>query len=84
MLVLLMQYVLPFLVLILIVAAVALRIHWSGGPALLLIVFFLVAFGPSLLYALIADDSNGALFGVSIIAALISTGLLALRLYRKK
>lgn len=84
MLALFLQYVLPFLMLILIVAVIALRIYWRGGPASLFIVFFLITFGPSLLYALIADDSSGMLFGISIVAALVVTGLLALRLYRKK
>lgn len=83
MLALFLQYVLPFLMLALIVAAATLRIHWSGGPAPLLLAFFLIAFGPSLLYALIADDSSSTLFGVSMVTALIVTGVLALRFYRK-
>jgi len=37
---LLMQYVLPFVTLVLLVAAVALKIHWNGGPAALFIIFF--------------------------------------------
>ena len=78
-----MQYILPFLMGILLVGAVALRIHWNGGPALLFIAFFLLAFGPSLLYALIADDSSGVLFGISTVVALVVTGLLALCFYRK-
>ena len=35
----LMQYVLPFVTLVLLVAAMALKIHWNGGPAGLFIVF---------------------------------------------
>ena len=81
---LLLQYLLPFLALSSIFVAVALRLRWNGGPALLFIVFFLTAFGPSLLYALLADDSSGDLFGISIAAAVIVTGLLALRLYSKR
>ena len=84
MIILFMQYILPFLMFALILSAAALRTHWGGGSAMLLIVFFLVAFGPSLLYALIADDSSGVLFGVSIAAAFLAVALFVKGFYRKK
>jgi hypothetical protein len=84
MLSLFLQYVLPFLMLILIIVSVALRIHWHNGPTLLFVSFFLIAFGPSLLYALIADASNSTLFGLSTLLALIVTVLIGLRLYYNK
>lgn len=78
------QYILPFLALAAVVTIVALRISWLGGPAQLFLVFFFTAFGPSLLYALIADDSSGALFVMSTLTACVITGLLAFKLYRNK
>jgi len=76
------QYLLPFLALAVLMALIALRIHWRGGPAILFLIFIAIAFGPSLVYALIADASSTALFGGSLIAALAVTGGLALQ-YRR-
>lgn len=78
------QYILPFLALAAIVTIVALRISWLGGPVQLFLAFFLITFGPSLLYALIADDSSGALFIISMLVAILITGLLAFKLYRNR
>jgi 4-amino-4-deoxy-L-arabinose transferase-like glycosyltransferase len=77
-------YILPFLCLGLLLTAVALRIHWRGGPAALAVIFFIVLFGPSLVYAIIADDSSGALFGFSLITALAVVGIMYFKLYRQK
>jgi hypothetical protein len=78
------SYVLPFLAGVAVVGALALRIHWRGGPAGLFVVFFIILFGPSLAYALIADESSGTLFMLSMLAALAATGILWLKLYRGK
>ena len=77
------QYILPFLAFVGLFVAIGLKIHWRGGPALLFIVFFIIVFGPSLLYALIADDSSGTLFSISLVTALIITFLLWLKFYKK-
>lgn len=79
-----MQYVLPFLALAAIVTVVALRISWLGGPPQLFLAFFLTAFGPSLLFALVTDESSGALFIISTLAAIVVTGLLAFKLHRNR
>jgi hypothetical protein len=78
------QYILPFLVLVLLITAIALRIHWWGGPVFLFIIFFGILFGPSLIYALIADDSSGTLFLLSLIAALATVFMLWLKFYKFK
>jgi hypothetical protein len=77
-------YILPFLAFTGLFTIIALRIHWRGGPAALLIVFFGITFGPSLIYAIIADESSGALFGLSLVTALIVIFLLWLKFYRMK
>lgn len=77
------DYILPFLMLVLLVLAVAIRISCLGGPAVLFVVFFAIAFGPSLIYALVADASSGLLFGISFIGAAAVTALLALKFYKK-
>lgn len=82
--VLFMQYVLPFLALAAIIAVVALRISRLGGPVQLFLAFILITFGPSLLYALITDDSSGTLFVISILVAIVVSGLLLFKLYRKR
>ena len=53
-----------------IVTYAALRVHWLGGPGSLVIILFLLAFGPSLIYALIEDDSSNALFFISTLIAI--------------
>jgi hypothetical protein len=78
------QYILPFLAFFGLCAVIALRIHWRGGPAALAVVFFVVLFAPSLLYALIADNSSGALFAVSLVAALAAVGVLWWIFYKNK
>ena len=74
-------YILPFLAFAILVAALALRVHWLGGPGMMVVVFLAVAFGPSLLYAVIADDSNINLFTGSLLAALAVTGFM---IYRRR
>ncbi|MDR1085321.1 MAG: hypothetical protein LBP22_10825 [Deltaproteobacteria bacterium] len=65
------QYVLPFLAFVSVWGYIALRIHCLGGPAMPVITFADILFGPSLLYALIADDSNTILVIRSLITALV-------------
>ena len=77
-------YIIPFLIGIAIYSVIAYRIHSWGGPARLFIIFFLVAFGPSLLYALVADDSNTVLFVMSVISSIIVILILWLKFYRNK
>ena len=77
------QYILPFLAFVGLFVIIGLKIHWRGGPALLFAVFIIIVFGPSIVYALIADDSSGTLFGISIITALIVSFILWLKFYRK-
>jgi hypothetical protein len=77
------QYILPFLVFVSVWGYIAWRIHWYGGPAMLVIIFAGILFGPSLLYALIADDSNTALFTISLITALIVVFIAWLKFYHK-
>lgn len=71
-------YILPFLMLCIVVGSVYMKVRNGGGPAGMVLRFFLVAFGPSLVYALVADESSSALFGISLLAALISEGILFL------
>jgi hypothetical protein len=78
------QYILPLLALVAIMGLIALRIHWRGGPVMLFIAFAIIAFGPSLLYALIADDSSGTLFFISLITSLVVVFILWLKFYRDK
>jgi Na+/proline symporter len=77
------QYVVPFLAFVFVWGYIALRIHWQGGPAMLVIIFAGILFGPSLLYALIADDSNTALFIISLITALIVVFIVWTKFYHK-
>ena len=77
-------YIMPFLVGVAIYSVIAYRIHSRGGPARLFIIFSLIGFGPSLLYALIADDSDTMLFVISVVAAIISVLILWLKFYRNK
>jgi hypothetical protein len=63
--------------------AIGLKIHWWGGPALLFGVFILISFGPSLLYALVADNSSLTLFSLSVIVALIVIFILWMKFYKK-
>jgi hypothetical protein len=77
-------YIVPFIVFVAIWGLIALRIHWRGGPAMLVIVFTGILFGPSVLYALIADDSNFILFLMSLVTALIVIFILWLKFYRNK
>lgn len=77
-------YILPFLALVSVYAVISYRIHSRGGPARLFIIFSLIAFGPSLLYALIADDSSTVLFFMSVITAIIVIIILWLKFYRSK
>ena len=76
-------YILPFLVFGIFVAALALRVHWFGGPGMMLLVFFALAMGPSLLYALFTDESSTDLFLGSLIVALAVVGFMFYR-YRKR
>ena len=77
-------YILPFLVFGIFVAAVALRVHWFGGPGMMALVFFALAFGPSLLYALITDASSLALFMGSLVVALVVVGFMFFRYQKRK
>ena len=72
------SYILPFLMLCIVLGSVYMKIRNGGGPAGMVLRFFIVAFGPSLVYALVADESGSALFGISLMAALISEGVLFL------
>jgi hypothetical protein len=78
------QYIVPFLLLVSLMAIMALKIRWLGGPAILFIIFFLILLGPSLLYALIADNSNWMLFMFSFITALIVIFILWLKFYKNE
>ncbi len=72
-----MNYILPFLMLVMILAYAAMKVQAYGGPGILAVIFFTVLFGPSLLYALIADDSSSGLFMGSLIMALAVVAILA-------
>jgi hypothetical protein len=65
-----------FLMFGLIVTYLALKVHWMGGPASIAIVFLLVSFGPSLVYAVITDDSSMGLFSGSVLLAFAIAGLM--------
>jgi len=72
-------YILPFLAFGLIVAVLALRVRWLGGLGMMVVVFFATAFGPSLLYAAIADESSLPLFTASLAAAFAVAGFMLFR-----
>jgi|GEM_PF-4368463 len=73
-----MEFVLPVLMLVMILAVVMLRIRWGRGSTMLAGAFFLLAFGPSLLCSLVADDSSTELFAISIATAGVVVGILYL------
>lgn len=81
---LLTSYLLPFLLLGLGFFYIAAKVRANGGPAGLVITFLLILMGPNLAYTLIADDSSTALFGISLLAAVIVTGILAVLQFRKR
>lgn len=78
------SYILPTIALAALVLAVSLRIKWLGGPATIFLAFFGITFAPSLLYALIADESNSILFLVSMLAGLAVAGILAIKHFKRK
>lgn len=78
------QYLFPFLMLALIFAYLALRFRANRELGCVVITFLLITFAPNLLYALIADNSSGLLFLLSIAAAAVVAGLMLLQLYRKR
>ncbi len=77
------EYILPFIMLLLAIIYAALKVQSMGGPGIIVAVFFVLLFGPSLSYALIANDSSGMLFLASLSVALVASGVLALVMYRK-
>jgi len=79
-----MNYVLPFLMFIIVLAIVTMRVQALGGPGLLNATFFIILFGPSFLYALVEDDSSSLLFFVSLLVALVVVAIMGFFLYRKK
>ncbi len=84
----LLNYILPAFMLLTVIAVIYFKIRaYSNGdkrPANIFLVFFLIAFGPSLIFAIIHDDSNSALFGGSVLIALIVSGILVYRMLKKK
>ena len=69
-----MEYILPLFMLTLIVLIVCIRIRAYGGPVAKFLRFFGIAFGPSLVYAAVADDSSSELLGFSLLCALAVEG----------
>ena len=72
----LLNYFFPFFAFAAIWFLIAMRVRWLGGSAMMVVVFGAVAFGPSLVYAAIADDSSLALYGCSVIAAIAIIGMM--------
>ena len=58
----------------LVMLIVSLRIRAYGGPVAKFLRFFALAFGPSLIYAAVADDSSGTLFLASLACAGVVEG----------
>lgn len=78
------QYLFPFIMLALIFAYIALRFRSNRELGCIVITFLLITFAPNLLYALIADNSSGLLFLLSIVAAIIVAGIMFFQIYRKR